>query len=313
MSLGDDNDQWCRPAGTLAGDGWDCVVDDSVPGWAHTGLRTATLVAGESVELALGDHEAVVVPLTGGVLLDVVGDGETVSFTLAGRTGVFAGPTDVAYVPPGTTLRLRPPADLPETDAVRVAVCLARTAGGTGIPARHLLAAEVPVELRGAGIASRQVRNFGVPGVLDAHRVIACELVTPAGNWSSWPPHKHDTERPGVEAELEEIYWFETRSTDDRGTDAVGYQRVYGTAERPIDVLAEVRTGDVVLVPHGWHGPAVAAPDADLYYLNVMAGPGEERVWRFCDDPAHAWIRGTWSDQPVDPRLPLTSSSEKEV
>ena len=71
----------------------------------------------------------------------------------------------------------------------------------------------------------------------------------------------------------------------------MGYQRVYGTSERPIDVLAEVRTGDVVLVPHGWHGPAVAAPDADLYYLNVMAGPGPERAWRICDDPAHAWVR----------------------
>ena len=81
----------------------------------------------------------------------------------------------------------------------------------------------------------------------------------------------------------------------------MGYQRVYGTAERPIDVLAEVRTGDVVLVPHGWHGPAIAAPDADLYYLNVMAGPGAERTWLICDDPAHAWVRETWPDLPGRP------------
>jgi 5-deoxy-glucuronate isomerase len=87
-----------------------------------------------------------------------------------------------------------------------------------------------------------------------------------------------------------------------------GYHRVYGTDERPIDLLAEVRTGDVVLVPHGWHGPSVAAPGYDLYYLNVMAGPGE-RVWQICDDPAHAWVRGTWEDQPADPRLPLTSAA----
>jgi 5-deoxy-glucuronate isomerase len=106
-----------------------------------------------------------------------------------------------------------------------------------------------------------------------------------------------------VESELEEIYYFQTRSTDDRGTDAIGYQRVYGTGERPIDVLAEVRTDDVVLVPHGWHGPAVAAPDADLYYLNVMAGPGPERAWLICDDPAHARVRESWPDLPVDPRL----------
>ena len=87
----------------------------------------------------------------------------------------------------------------------------------------------------------------------------------------------------------------------------MGYQRVYGTDDRPIDVLAEVRTGDVVLVPHGWHGPAMAAPDADLYYLNVMAGPGTERAWLICDDPAHAWVREGWADDAVDPRLPFSS------
>ena len=70
-------------------------------------------------------------------------------------------------------------------------------------------------------------------------------------------------------------------------------------------MLAEVRDGDVVLVPHGWHGPAIAAPGYDLYYLNVMAGPGEQRAWLICDDPAHGWVRDTWSDQQVDPRLPL--------
>ena len=170
-------------------------------------------------------------------------------------------------------------------------------------------AADVPVELRGAGLASREVRNFGIPGVLDADSIIACEVVTPGGNWSSYPPHKHDEERPGVETELEEIYYFEVAPSagapEAAGSSPVGYQRVYGTDERPIDVLAEVRSGDVVLVPHGWHGPAMAAPGYDLYYLNVMAGPGAERAWLICDDPAHGWVRDTWSDQPVDPRLPL--------
>ena len=304
MTLGRDNPTWCHPSGTLARDGWDCIVDDRVPGWGHTALRTTTLTAGGAVEMGLGDHEAVVVPLTGGVTVDVVGGpDEDMSLTLTGRDGVFAGPTDVAYVPPGTTLRLRAPADWPAGVSVRVAACLARTSGTPGLRAYRLDAADVPVELRGAGIASRQVRNFGVPGVLEAQRIIACEVITPAGNWSSWPPHKHDTDRPGVEAELEEIYWFETRSTDPRGTDAVGYQRVYGTPERPIDVLAAVSTGDVVLVPHGWHGPAIAAQDADLYYLNVMAGPGDERAWLICDDPAHAWVRETWANEKPDPRL----------
>jgi len=300
MSLGNDNATWCHPAGTRAEGAWDCVVDDAIDAWTHTGLRTATLAPGADVELELGGAEAVVVPLSGGgVRAEVSGTSSDASFDLTGRESVFAGATDVLYVPAGATLRLTGTAQAP----VRVAVCLATVAEASVTAPRHLPGPEVPVELRGAGIASRQVRNFGVPGVLEADRIIACEVITPAGNWSSWPPHKHDTERPGVEAELEEIYYFETRSTDPRGTDAVGYQRVYGAAGRPIDVLAEVRTGDVVLVPHGWHGPAVAAPDADLYYLNVMAGPGAERAWLICDDPAHAWVREQWPDLPVDPRL----------
>ena len=130
---------------------------------------------------------------------------------------------------------------------------------------------------------------------------MACEVLTPAGNWSSYPPHKHDDDRPG-ESVLEEIYYFEI--ADGGSGQGVGYQRVYGTADRPIDVLAEVRTGDVVLVPHGWHGPSMAVPGYDLYYLNVMAGPGQRR-WLICDDPAHAWVRDTWADQAIDPRLPL--------
>jgi len=300
MSLGHDNDTWCHPAGTRADGPWDCVIDGSIDALQHTGLRTATLAPGASVDLELSGVEAVVVPLAGGgVRADVTGTSADGSFDLAGRESVFAGATDVLFVPTGAGLRLTGTAAAP----VRVAVCLAVVADVTVTAPHHLLASEVPVELRGSGIASRQVRNFGVPGVLEADRIIACEVITPAGNWSSWPPHKHDTERPGVEAELEEVYYFETRSTDPRGADAIGYQRVYGTADRPIDVLAEVRSGDVVLVPHGWHGPAVAAPDADMYYLNVMAGPGAERVWLICDDPAHAWVREEWPNQPVDPRL----------
>jgi 5-deoxy-glucuronate isomerase len=121
-------------------------------------------------------------------------------------------------------------------------------------------------------------------------------VITPGGNWSSYPPHKHDEDRPGTESVLEEIYYFEVR-----GDGAMAYQRVYGST----DVLAEVRTGDVVLIPHGWHGPSMAVPGYDLYYLNVMAGPGAERAWLICDDPAHTWIRRTWEGQPVDPRLPM--------
>jgi 5-deoxy-glucuronate isomerase len=298
--------QWVLPSGSACRDGFDVVVDDTVQGWTHTGLRIASLAADESVHVPAGEWEYAVVPLSGSVRVSArLSDGTARTVELAGRPSVFAGPTDVAYAPAGSALVLTATAS-----TSRVAVCAAHVGLGGSREFRHLDASDVPVELRGAGIASREVRNFGIPGVLDADALIACEVVTPAGNWSSYPPHKHDEERAGEETELEEIYYFETQvegaahgSNVPENADPVGYQRVYGTTERPIDVFAEVRTGDVVLVPHGWHGPAMAAPGYDLYYLNVMAGPGPTRAWLICDDPKHAWVRDTWRDQEIDPRL----------
>lgn len=310
--------RWVLPLGAAARDGWQIAVtgdgtgDVPGPGWQHTALYVADLAAGSERELDCGDWEFMVVPLSGPVGVSAATpDGRTHHAVLAGRPDVFAGPPDVAYVPAGSHLTVRAGAEEP---GARVALAGARVvrAGRTGAarPFCHLPARDVPVEQRGAGSASREVRNFGVPGVLDAEALIACEVITPAGNWSSWPPHKHDVERPGEEAALEEIYYVETASTDPRGTDPAGWLRVRASSdERPIDVVAEVRSGDVVLVPHGWHGPAMAAPDAHLYYLNVMAGPGPERAWLICDDPAHAWVRDTWSGLPFDRRLPLPGPS----
>ena len=300
-----DNERWVRPLGSAATAEWSVAIDDTVDGWSHTRLYAVDLAPGQSRSVPAGEWEHVVVPLSGSVTVTAVdGDGEKHEARLAGRESVFAGPTDVAYASRDAELTVTA-----EGGPARVAVCGARAAEGHTPPFRHVDAADVPVELRGAGVASREVRNFGIPGVLDADSIIACEVITPGGNWSSYPPHKHDEDRPGVESELEEIYYFEVApaagSPDAAGTSPVGYQRVYGTDERPIDVLAEVRTGDVVLVPHGWHGPAIAAPGYDLYYLNVMAGPGQERAWLICDDPAHGWVRETWASQDVDPRLPL--------
>lgn len=296
---GADNPRWVLPLGTSSADGWQVAVDDTVEGWEHTSLVVTALAPGEERTIPAGEWEHVVVPLNGSVRVRPDGHDDLV---LAGREHVFAGPTDVAHLSRDLGFTV-----VAEGGPARVAVCGAK-ARAPHTPAVTVVgASDVPVELRGAGAASREVRNFGVPGVLDADAIIACEVVTPAGNWSSYPPHKHDERRPGVETELEEIYYFEVRSVvgAPEGADPVGYQRVYGTDERPIDVLTEVRTGDVVLVPHGWHGPSTAPPGADLYYLNVMAGPGPERAWMICDDPAHTWVRDTWTTQAVDPRLPF--------
>ena len=301
-----DNAQYVRPMGSADDGEFQVAVTPTatnpVPGWEHTRLRVATVVPGSFVDHDSGDEETLVVPLVGAWRVEVVeADGTTHTADLPGRDSVFDGPTDVVYAGRGARVQVTNTGP----DSGRVALCGApATRSQHPKPYRHVTAAEVPVELRGAGLASREVRNMGLPDVLDADSLLVCEVITPAGNWSSWPPHKHDVERTGEETALEEIYYVETRSTDPRGTDPVGYLRVYGSSsERPLDIVAEVRSGDVVLVPHGWHGPAVAAPDADLYYLNVMAGPGAERAWLICDDPAHAWVRDSWTDLPVDPRL----------
>ncbi len=286
------------PAGSTAAGPFDVVVTPESAGWGHSSLRVLDLAPGQQVDVGTGDSEVVVVPLRGPV--DVLVDGST--RPLAGRPGVFAGPTDVLYLPQGTS------ASLTSGAGARVALAGARVPAGTErLPVRHVPASDVAVELRGAGSCSRQVHGFAAADTFEAHALIAVEVVTPAGNWSSYPPHKHD-ETTAHESELEEVYYYEI-APGPAGQPGVGHHRTYGTAERPVDVLAEVRTGDVVLVPHGWHGPCAATPGHDMYYLNVMAGPSPERAWRIVDDPDLAWVRATWRDQPVDPRLPLVPAS----
>lgn len=280
------------------------AVTPESAGWGYSGLAVHELPPGGSLEVLLERDEALVVPLRGDVRVTAVdldagrGIDTGTSAALAGRASVFDGPADTAYVPLGSRLTVT------AEEGGRVAVATARA--GRRREFQVLRAADVGVDLRGAGRASRQVHNYTIGTSLEVDRLLVCEVLTPGGNWSSYPPHKHDahSDAPGnEERELEEIYYFQV--ADGPSGPGLGYHRVYGTADRPIDVLAEVRDGDTVLVPHGYHGPSVAAPGYDLYYLNVMAGPADDGRWLSVDDPAHHWVRGTWDDEPVDPRLPL--------
>ena len=280
------------PSGATADGSWSLSVTPQQAGWEFSGLRVVELEPAGTASFATGDAEALILPLSGGCV--VFCDDER--FELTGRESVFAGVTDFTYVPRDAEVTVT--SESGGRFAVPSARCERR------LRARYGPATDVPVELRGAGRCSRQVNNFCTPDVFDADNLIACEVVTPGGNWSSYPPHKHDTESE-AESALEEIYFFEV--ADGPAGPGVAYQRVYGEPDRPIDVLAEVRSGDVVLIPHGWHGPSMAAPGYDLYYLNVMAGPGPVRAWKICDDPAHRWVRETWAEQHVDPRLPVGS------
>ena len=281
------------PAGS-AGDGrFELVVTPESAGWQQSSLRVLRLEPGGEHTLPTGPEEYVVLPLSGACSVTCAGE----TFELAGRPSVFEGVSDMAYVPRDSELTVR------SREGGRFALASARC--DRRLEPRYRAAGDVPVEIRGAGSCSRQVNNFCSADSFEADRLIAVEVLTPGGNWSSYPPHKHDEDRPGEESVLEEIYYFEV--ADGPAGPGLGYHRVYGTADRPIDVTAEVRSGDVVLVPHGWHGPSMAAPGYHLYYLNVMAGPSADRAWLICDDPAHTWVRDTWADQDPDPRLPLTS------
>ncbi|WIM99146.1 5-deoxy-glucuronate isomerase [Actinoplanes oblitus] len=282
--------------GSTAERPFEVVINPENAGWLHSGLRVVNLPVGGRVKFATGDDEMLVLPLSGGC--DVACDDERL--TLTGRRSVFSRVTDFAYLPRDTVITLRAP------NGGRFALPAARAR--SQLPFRYGPAEDVPVELRGAGQASRQVNNFCTPESFETDALIAVEVLTPGGNWSSYPPHKHD-EESAEESRLEEIYYFEVAPSPS-GRAGCGYQRVYGDPGRPIDVCAEIRSGDVVLIPYGWHGPSMASPGYDLYYLNVMAGPGERR-WLIRDDPAHGWVRGTWTTQQIDPRLPLTTARER--
>lgn len=281
-------------AGSTAHDDYTLDITPERAGWTYSGFAIVALDEGATHEFETGDHEYLVLPLEGAC--DVEVDGER--FELAGRGSVWGEVTDYVYAPSGATVRVT------ATKAGRFALPYCVTA--EQLEARYCPAEEVVVGMRGSGNMSRQVSNYAIGNELKTSRLLVCEVLTPGGNWSSYPPHKHD-EHTENERELEEIYYFEIRGNE-HGP-GMAFHSTYGTKERPIDVAVRVENGDAALVPHGWHGPCVAAPGYDLYYLNVMAGPGDS-TWLSVDDPCYGWLRGTWDENDIDPRLPITPKEQ---
>jgi 5-deoxy-glucuronate isomerase len=277
-----------RPAGTLVAGSDPVRLDPDDAGWAFTGLRVLSLAPGERRTLELDGIEAAVLPLSGSCRVEI----GSRALDLVGRRDVFSRVSDFVYVPAGTE------AAVVSESGGEFAVPFAR-AERRFEPA-HVPAAAVAVEVRGGGVATRQINNFLAADAFEADRLIAVEVLTPDGNWSSFPPHKHD-EHTADEVPLEEIYYFRIR-----GESGFGFHRTY-TADRQIDVTVTVRDGDVFLIPRGYHGPCVAAPGHAMYYLNVMAGPAE-RAWRVCLDPTHEWLAAKLSEEDPDPRCPMTSA-----
>lgn len=266
-------------------------------GWRYSGLRIVRIAPGGRHALATGAEELAVLPLAGAASVEVDG----ARFELRGRESVFARVSDWAYLPIETDVVL--------SSAAGCELALASARAERRFDPAYVPAEAVPIEIRGAGQATRQITNFLSPGAFDAcDRLIAVEVLTPEGNWSSYPPHKHD-DTPGSLANNEEIYYFRIGRAGSVETSAEGFalHRTY-TGNGSIDETVTVRDGDAFLVPRGYHGPCVAAPGYPLYYLNVMAGPNPERTMATVDDAAYGWIRGSWEGVPADPRCPLTTA-----
>jgi 5-deoxy-glucuronate isomerase len=240
-------------------------------GWKYVGFEVRRLIAGQEVALTSVAKEMCVLVLTGTADVQV---GDLVFPSLGGRKSVFedAAPGAV-YAPAGSRIRIR------AVNEAEIALCSA-PATATGEP-RVISEGRMSKETRGDGTNRRYVRNV-LPESEPAERLLVVEVITPGGHWSSYPPHKHDTDAPPAESRLEETYYH--RLNPPQG---FAFQRVY-TDDRSLDETVCVEDGDVVLVPRGYH-PVGAPHGYDLYYLNVMAGP--VRRWIFRDDPAHAWIK----------------------
>ncbi len=265
---------------------WD-VVDPGSAGWRYLSFRVERLRDGESVSRNTGGEEIALVPLGGRCAVDTGGE----RFELGERASVFEGMPWALYLPRDTEYTVTALGD--------VEVAVSGALADERLEPRLVTPKDVEIEVRGSGNATRQINHILKPE-FPAQRLLVVEVFTPAGNWSSYPPHKHDVDEPPGEVVLEEVYYYRTQS-EPPGAFAVQrlYSPQYGT-----DMTETVRDGDIMLVPHGYHTTA-AAHGYDLYYLNGLAG--DRRSMASADDPALAWIRPAWADLEPDPRVPLVT------
>jgi 5-deoxy-glucuronate isomerase len=203
------------------------------------------------------------------------------SWTIGDRENVFAGKPWGLYLPFGTAFSVT------AESALELAITGARSEQSH--PPKLITPDDVSVEIRGAGNAARQINHIVKPE-FPAHRLLVVEVFTPSGNWSSYPPHKHDVSQMPLEADLEEIYYYRIHPRE-----GFGLQRLYTTDGR-IEEAYVIKDGDLLLVPEGFHAFCVGHGYSG-YYLNILAGEEPVRTMQPIDDPAHHWVRSTWSDE----------------
>jgi 5-deoxy-glucuronate isomerase len=275
------------------------ALDPTAAGWRYLSFRTAVLGEGRSLGLGGPEHETAVVVLSGGAV-EVAVDGGPAE-RLDGRSTPFDALPSAFYLPAGRTATVAQAADStgPAT-TLAIATAPTRPAISTALRPVPIRPGDIRVEVRGAGHSTRQINHIIAPD-FPADRLLVVEVVTPAGNWSSWPPHKHDVDAMPEEAVLEEVYLYGFRRPE-----AWGIQRVYrpgGSALGPArDAVWAVGHGEAVVVTDGYH-PFAATDADDAYYLNALAG--DRRTMACSFDPALDHVRSRWSSEAPDPRVPL--------
>lgn len=257
-------------------------VEPADVGFEFLSFRVVSLAQGETYQTETGTNELCLVVLGGRISVESSA-GNWPNF--GNRAHVFSGLPYALYLPLATSFTVSA-----ETDCeIALSFCPATEAH----PAHLITPDQVDVEIRGGGNATRQINHILKPE-FPASRLLIVEVYTPSGNWSSYPPHKHDVHNPPEEVDLEEIYYYKI----DR-PEGYAIQKVY-TPDGRIDETLTVRDGELVLIPEGYH-PVVAAHGYNAYYLNALAGSA--RSMAASDDPSYAWVRPTWDE--LDPRLPL--------
>ena len=251
-------------------------------GFEFLSFETRKLTKGETYSNATGMRELGIVVL-GGVCSVASSRGEWKNF--GKRATVFEGMPYTLYLPIHTEFTVS------TESSCDLAFCYAKAEIEFG--AQLVTPDSVGIELRGGGNATRQIHDM-IPPSFAAHRLIIVEVFTPSGNWSSFPPHKHDVHNPPGEVDLEEIYYYRIEKPE-----GFAIQRVY-TRDRKLDETITVRDGQLVLIPEGYH-PVAAAHGYNVYYLNALAGSA--RSLAASDDPDYAWVRGEWKQK--DPRVPM--------
>ena len=251
-------------------------VDPRSAGWTYLSFRTVRRAAGEEFNGQTGGEETALIWLGGIAEVDGVGE-------VGERDDVFSGLPSALLLPPGSSYRLR----------ARTALELAVVSAPADADSRPRLIrpGDIAVEMRGKGVTERRI-HWILSENDPAARLLLVEVLTPAGHWSTYPPHKHDEDKDGVERALEELYYYRFKPeqgfafqgiyTKPSSSPLVGEGRGGG-----LNLSIRARNHDLVLVPRGYHVVS-AAPGYDCYYLNAMAGAVRE--WLFTTDPDHEWL-----------------------